>query len=127
MTSPRHPAAPAPDRRPSRSGTDGCGWRRLSRRMLVVHPISALLTALPVLAAALVAGSSTGQGGWWGLLGAGITVAIGALRWVTTTYRITGQQLQVRRGLLQRRLVGVPLDRVRTVDVSASALHRVLG
>jgi putative membrane protein len=95
--------------------------------MLVVHPISALLTALPVLAAALVAGSSTGQGGWWGLLGAGITVAVGVLRWFTTTYRITGQQLQVRRGLLQRRLVGVPLDRVRTVDVSASALHRVLG
>ena len=59
--------------------------------------------------------------------GAGFVVVAGLLRWFTTTYRITADQVQVRKGLLRRRLLTVPRDRIRTVDVTANALHRALG
>src|SRR5262249_32746216 len=45
----------------------------------------------------------------------------------TTSYRIAATQIQVRKGLLRRQVISVALDRVRTVDVSVSAMHRVLG
>ena len=102
-------------------------WRRLDPKMLFVHPIREVGRALPVLAGILLAGSGTGRGGLWGLVGTGIMVCIGVLRWFTTTYRVAAEQVQVRRGILRRQVLTVSLDRVRTVDVSASALHRVLG
>lgn len=123
MTSPQ-PQVVAP-RTPFEGGESQ--WRRLSLRMLVVHPVRELLRLLPLLAGVLVAGSSSGQGGSWGLLGVGVAVALGLLRWFTTMYRVTADQVQLRHGVLNRRLVGVPLDRVRTVDISAPPLHRVLG
>ncbi|MBE3076191.1 MAG: PH domain-containing protein, partial [Actinobacteria bacterium] len=49
------------------------------------------------------------------------------LRWATTRYRITPEQVQLRTGLLQRKTVATPADRVRSVDVTASPLHRLLG
>jgi len=54
-------------------------------------------------------------------------VVLGALPWLTTRYRVTPTQLQVRRGLLQRRVTTAPLDRVRSVDLESSVLHRMLG
>src|SRR5439155_22932139 len=63
----------------------------------------------------------------WGLIGVGYVVLLGLLRWVTTTYRISGEQVQVRRGLLRRETLTVPRDRIRTVDITASPLHRILG
>ena len=57
-----------------------------------------------------------------------ITIGFATLRWLTTRYRITSaDQVQIRRGLLRRQLVSVSRDRVRTVDVTSHALHRVLG
>jgi putative membrane protein len=103
------------------------GWRRLHVRMLVVHPVRELGRLFPVLVGVLVFGSSTGRGGLWGLVGGAIAVGLGLLRWYTTTYRVADGRVQVRRGLLRRRAVSVSLDRVRSVDISASALHRVLG
>jgi putative membrane protein len=102
-------------------------WHRLSRRMLLIHPVSELAKAIPGLLALLVAGSSSGHGGLWGLAGACLVLLAALTRWMTTRYRITPERLQLRKGLLRRRTMDVPLDRVRTVDVTAHALHRVLG
>jgi putative membrane protein len=103
------------------------GWRRLSTRMLVIHPIQELLRAWPALIGLVVAGTAGGHGSWWSLGGALAVVVAGMLRWFTTTYRISAEQVQVRKGLLRRRLLTVPRDRIRTVDVTANALHRSLG
>jgi putative membrane protein len=54
-------------------------------------------------------------------------MGIGLLRWFTTSYRVIEDQVQVRRGVLRRQRLAVPLDRVRTVDLSAHAMHRALG
>ncbi|MGI5160560.1 PH domain-containing protein [Microbispora sp. CA-102843] len=103
-------------------------WRRLSPRMLVVHPFQEVVRAAPALLGLLVAGSSSGgQGHLWSIAGVGLMVVLGMLRWFTTTYRITPEHVQVRRGLLTRKVVTVPRDRVRTVDVTSHVLHRVLG
>src|SRR4051812_21111575 len=95
--------------------------------MLVIHPIQELLRAWPALIGLVVAGTAGGHGSWWSLGGALAVVVAGMLRWVTTTYRISAEPVQVRKGLVRRRLLTVPRDRIRTVDVTANALHRSLG
>ncbi len=101
-------------------------WRRLSRRMLLVHPVQEVPRALPAIIGILVAGSANGHA-WWGLATLVLVMAAGVLRWFTTSYRITPDNVQVRRGLLRRRELSVPRDRVRTVDVTAHAIHRIVG
>ncbi len=102
-------------------------WRRLSPRMLLIHPIIELGRAVPALIGLLVAGSSSGNGSAWGVIGALIVIGLGVLRWFTTRFQITPEQIQLRRGLVRRVTIAAPLDRVRTVDVTAHLLHRALG
>jgi putative membrane protein len=103
-------------------------WRRLSIRMLAVHPVMELLRAIPYILIALVVSRSTpGGSGLWGLVAVGITIVIGLLRWATTAYRVTPTQVQVRRGLLGKSVLTVPRDRVRTVDLTSHFMHRLLG
>ncbi|MFL6161783.1 MAG: PH domain-containing protein [Jatrophihabitantaceae bacterium] len=101
-------------------------WRRLSPRMLLIHPVREVGRALPALAGLLLAGSRGGFE-WWPLLGLLIVMALSLLRWFTTRYRITAAQVQLRTGLFRRRTITTPIDRVRTVDITAHVLHRLLG
>ena len=59
--------------------------------------------------------------------GAAVVVLAGVLRWRTTRYRITGDRVELRTGWLRRERRSVPRDRIRTVDLTASPLHRVFG
>ena len=104
-------------------------WRRLSARMLLVHPVRELGRYIPALAGLVVAGRQVGDGEWWwvGPLGVIGVIVLSVLRWVTTRYRITPEQVQLRTGLVQRRAIATPADRIRSVDVTASVLHRLLG
>jgi putative membrane protein len=102
-------------------------WRRLSPRMLIGHPILELIRAWPALVGLLVAGHSSGHGSVWSLGGLAIAIVFGILRWFTTTFRIGEDQVQLRRGLLNRRVLSVPRDRIRTVDATSNAMHRILG
>jgi putative membrane protein len=110
-------------------GGQNTSWRRLSPRMLLVHPVREVGRVIPALFGLLVAGRAIGGGQMWWLapLAVGVVLTLSVLRWVTTTYRITPEQVQLRTGLLQRKTISTPADRVRTVHVTASALHRVLG
>ena len=109
------------------TSTDAMGPRRLSRRMLLIHPIQELPRALPALFAAFVAGSGSGQGALWSAAALAITLGLAFSRWFTTRYRITDDRVEVGTGLLRRRVLAVSRDRVRTVDVTARAMHRLLG
>ncbi len=101
-------------------------WRRLNARMLVARPLSDLIRFIPGIAVLFLLGHTRGSD-WWGLVGVGLALALGVFRWFTTTFRITPEQVQVRSGLVNRKTLTVPLDRVRTVDVTAPFLHRLLG
>ena len=114
-------AAPAAD-----ADSDPTPWRRLNPRMLLVHPVRELIRYLPVLLLAVVAGSVGGEP-WWTYVLSGLGIVIGILRWVTTSYRITPTHVQVRRGFLNRRMLSVPRERIRSVDVDATLLHRLVG
>jgi putative membrane protein len=102
-------------------------WRRLSPRMLLVHPVKELGRAFPALIALFFAGSGSGNRELWGLGGAGIVMVLSVSRWFTTRYRVGADQVQIREGLLRRRTLAARLDRVRTVDVTSHVLHRALG
>jgi putative membrane protein len=97
---------------------DDLTWRRLSNRMLLVHPVQEVIRALPALAGLLIAGTSGGQGPLWSLLGVAVVTGLGLLRWFTTTYRIGPERVELRRGLLRRRVLSVPRDRIRTPSTS---------
>jgi putative membrane protein len=97
--------------------------------MLLVHPVRELGQAIPALIGLVLAGRAMGNGQMWWLapLGVVAVITLSVLRWVTTTYRITPEQVQLRTGLVQRKTISTPADRVRSVQVTASALHRLLG
>jgi putative membrane protein len=118
---------PVSDPRPDQS-TDHREWQRLDRLMLLVHPIKELMRFLPALVGLLIAGSASGGGQWWwNVLGIGAPVALGVARYLTTSFRIADGRVELRRGLLNKHVLSTPIDRVRTVDVTASLIHRALG
>ncbi|WP_310721430.1 PH domain-containing protein [Streptomyces lydicus] len=100
-------------------------WRRLSPRMLAVHPLHEALRFLPVVLGVFVLGRDGEKP--WGLIGFALALVVGLGRYFATMYRVTAYHVQVRRGLLRREVLSVPLDRIRSVDVSARVLQRVLG
>lgn len=95
--------------------------------MLLIHPIREIGRAAPALIAILFAGSAGGHVRWWSFVAVLPVIALSLLRWFTTRYRISPDQIQLRTGLFRRRTMTTPADRVRTVDVTAHALHRLLG
>jgi putative membrane protein len=102
------------------------GWRWLSPRSLIVRPVTDLIRLLPVLVGVLFFGSSRGSGSYWGFAFAAVAVVTSIVRWCTTRYRITGERIYLRRGLLNQKVLSVPRDRIRSVDLSAHVIYRLL-
>lgn len=110
-------------------GSPGEGWSRLSPRKLLLDPVKAIGQAIVPVVVALV-GISQSDTRFWPIIFPVVVIApllFGALPWLTTHYRLTDAQIQVRSGVLSRTTSTAPLDRVRSVDLEASLLHRVLG
>ncbi len=76
--------------------------------------------------ASIVLGSTTGNTAW-PLAALGVTVGLGLLRWVFTTYRIDDENVALRTGVLRRRSISVPRNRIRSVQTDSRLLHRLLG
>jgi putative membrane protein len=106
-------------------------WQRLSVRMLFVHPVRIAGSLMIPLLIAFFGFGRRDEGFGPNLpfvAAAGLAVlAFGVLPWLTTYYRLTTSKIQVKRGLLNTTVLTAPLDRVRSVDLESSVLHRVLG
>lgn len=102
-------------------------WQRLDTRMLLVHPIRELMRFLPALIGLFLAGAASGRGSWFQLAAIVIPIGLGLAKYYTTRYRIHADRVELKRGLLSTHILSTPLDRVRTVDLTASPVHRVLG
>ncbi len=113
------PTAPA-------GATDPDPWRRLDPRMLLVNPVQEVMRFLPFVIGVLFLGNR-GDGFPWQVLGVAVPVLLGVLRFFTTRYRITPTQVELRRGLLGRKVLTARLDRVRAVELTSTPIHRVLG
>jgi putative membrane protein len=109
------------------TAADRGAWRRLDRRMLLIHPVQEIPRALPALLAAFVAGNGSGRGLIWIAVALVIILGFAFSRWFTTRYRVTEDRVEVSSGLFRRRVRAVSRDRIRTVDVTARAMHRLLG
>ncbi|MFE9410573.1 PH domain-containing protein [Streptomyces sp. NPDC006704] len=116
---------------PGVRGTAPPGWRRLHPRTLLVHCGWMGAPLLTLLLTVLAGGGRVPAGAWRTLAVVATSfaavTAIGLIRWTRTRYRVTSDALEVRTGLLNLRLRSVPLRRIRTVDLTASPLHRLLG
>ncbi len=102
-------------------------WRRLDPRMLLVHPVLEMVKFLPFIIGAFVVGSGGDGVNWWQFAGVGVPIALGVMRFITTSYRITSSQVELRRGLVGQKVLTARLDRVRAVELTSSPIHRVLG
>ena len=94
--------------------------------MLLVHPVREVVRFLPALIAIAFAGRAAG-GEAWQALGILIPVAIGLLRYLTTSFRVAAGRIELRRGLVSRHVLSTPVERVRTVDLTSSLIQRALG
>lgn len=104
----------------------GVQWQRLSPLMLLVHPVHEVIRQIPVLLGSFVLGTATGNH-MVAVAVLALTVGIGLLRWFTTSYRIGATDVQLRTGILQRKILSVPRTRIRSISTDARLLHRVLG
>jgi putative membrane protein len=91
-----------------------------------VHPVLELVKFLPVLIGIFVLGSG-GDGGFWQLFGVAIPIGLGIMRFLTTTFRITSSQIELKRGLIGQKVLRARLDRVRAVEITSTPIHRILG
>ena len=121
-------AEPAPSAPPvSASGASPDAWVRLSPRALAVRPITDLLRSAPVLVGLIYEGTRGGQHIYWSFAFAGFAVLAGIWRWFGTKYQVTTERVFVKRGLLSPRVLSTPRTGVRSVDLTAHVIYRLLG
>jgi putative membrane protein len=101
-------------------------WQRLDPRMLLVYPVNEIMKYIPVLLGSIIVGTTSGNP-LWSLIPVALVAAFGIARWFTTSYRIDADHVQLRSGIVARRTLSVPRPRIRSVDVEADLLHRMLG
>lgn len=105
-------------------------WQRLSKRNIVLYPVLSIKNLIvPIIIAFFIGGR--GDGGFSGSIGFGAAAVVAALffgivPWLTTRYRITDTQFQLRRSFISRKVLTAPLDRIRSVDLESSPIHRIL-
>lgn len=107
----------------------GDGWVRLSPLKLLLDPIKTLGQFLVPGLIAIFGVSQSDSRSWMFFLPLMVLgpIIFGLLPWFVTHYRMTETQFQLRTGLLNKKTSTAPLDRVRSVDLEASLLHRILG
>ncbi|CAM4089053.1 PH domain-containing protein [Nocardia ninae] len=101
-------------------------WSRLDKRMLLVHPVTEVIKFIPVLIGSVILGTSSGNH-VWSVFPLILIVGFALTRWFTTTYRVGPTHVELRTGLIQRKKLAVPRSRIRSVDIEADLLHRLLG
>ncbi|MET8140555.1 PH domain-containing protein [Sphaerisporangium sp. NPDC005288] len=63
----------------------------------------------------------------WAAFGVVGSIGYAVVRWVTFTFRVAGDRLEITRSLVSRSVRTIPLHRVRGVDVTTPPLHRLFG
>ncbi|MFG3509016.1 PH domain-containing protein [Streptomyces sp. NPDC047821] len=137
----RDTAGPEGTRGPSGPGEGSHGaeeWLRLDRRAV---PLTALVMAGVACGVCLPVLFGLSGGAWFGaghgtrtllLLAGGVLLVVGGaaveyLRWSRTRYRIGPERAELHTGLLLVKRRSLARERIRSVDLTASPLLRVLG
>ncbi|HEY8481222.1 MAG TPA: PH domain-containing protein [Spirillospora sp.] len=121
---------PPPGEGIDESVPDGPGEHADRRRL---HPLTFVVGAVRELVALLAAGATgLAVGGvstafYFALAGLSFGVIFYAVSWLTFTYVLFGDRIELRRALIGRSVKSIPRDRIRSVDITTSLPHRVLG
>lgn len=109
-------------------------WRKLDRRTLLVT--AAVMTGVATGAGVPTAVGLSGGTGWgralaWVLPAALLLITCGTggdyVRWRRTRYRVGPDRAELHTGLLLVKRRSLPRERIRTVDLTANPLLRILG
>lgn len=102
-------------------------WRRLEIRTILVRPFNELIGFIPLFIGVVALGQHGGKQFWFGLAVIALLLGRGVLHWLTTRYRITDEQVEVRTGLILRQRLATRRSRIRTVEATARLGHRLFG
>ncbi|MFI6595194.1 PH domain-containing protein [Nonomuraea sp. NPDC050536] len=112
-------------------GPSGPHWAappmRLSPKLLLIDPVRMLPSLILPLVGVLFVGGFSIRSYVWAALGVIGTVVFAVIRWLTFTYQVAGDRLEIKRSLISRSIRTIPLERIRGVDVSTPPMHRLLG
>ncbi|UED87198.1 PH domain-containing protein [Streptomyces profundus] len=101
-------------------------WRRLDTRIIRAVGVWGLLLVVVTVAILWWRGVP-----WWvsALVPVPVLGLLGyeTFRWFKTWYRVTPEHIELKTGLLTRSHRSIPRQRVRSVDVTANPVHRMLG
>ncbi|MFB4314845.1 PH domain-containing protein [Actinomadura sp. 21ATH] len=97
-----------------------------------LHPLTSVVSATRELLALLAAGATgLAVGGlstafFFTLGGLAVGLVYHVIVWLTFTYTVHDDRIELRRSLLRRSVKTIPRERIRGVDISATAPHRLL-
>ncbi len=104
--------------------------RRLHVAAALVSGLKALPQLIPVLLVALLSGRGEESGLLFVIVAVALlpfSLTLGVLGWWRFRYWVEDGELRVEQGILVRRRVFLPRERVQAIDVSAGVVQRVFG
>jgi putative membrane protein len=99
----------------------------LEVRTVIVRPFNEFVGFIPLLIGAIALGQHNEQKIWYGLGVMALLISRGLVHWLTTRYRITDEQVEIRYGLISRKRLATRRERIRTVESTARLGHRLFG
>lgn len=116
---------------PTPSSAPETGATAEDRRL---HPLSWLFVLLQQLRSfavplvlLLVSGRRSATGEWYGLIGVGVLTLMSVAQYLTYRYRPGTDGFVIRSGVLQRTSRDIPYERIHTVNLHQTLLHRLFG
>jgi len=102
-------------------------WRAILDFYLKGFALTAVVCLLVALATGVI-GDETNSGlvVLIAIAGVGITVLVGFIKRVATSYTITNRRLHIKRGIVSRTIQETRLERVQNVNFTQSVVQRVL-
>ncbi|KXP08783.1 PH domain-containing protein [Tsukamurella pseudospumae] len=105
---------------------DETEWNRLSPWGIGTRVIKSIPSLIPALIGVFFLGRAAGPV-FFVIAGVAISVLVGLLPWLTTRWRVTEDQLELRHGLVRKISATARRDRIRSVDVTAGPIERALS
>ncbi|KXP00782.1 PH domain-containing protein [Tsukamurella pseudospumae] len=105
---------------------DETEWNRLSPWGIATRVIKSIPSLIPALIGVFFLGRAVGPV-FFVIAGVAISVLVGLLPWLTTRWRVTEDQLELRHGLVRKISATARRDRIRSVDVTAGPIERALS
>ncbi|RDH11437.1 PH domain-containing protein, partial [Tsukamurella pulmonis] len=104
---------------------DETDWNRLSPWGIGTRVVKAIPSLIPALIGVFFVGRSAGPV-FFVIAGLAISLLVGLVPWLTTRWRVTDDQLELRHGLVRKVSATARRDRIRSVDVTAGPIERAL-